>query len=324
MNHNRLIFLLLVLLINAGLITAQQGNVKGILTDKGTGLPVPGARINEASGKEAGLSAADGSFLVTLNSGRQMLFIDKTDYEQTILSVTVSAGVTYDAGVVPMMIMTGFMADPGSMNITEGVSEDGFETQTIQGVLSSSADIFLSTAAYTFGPVMYRLRGYDANYQNVSLNGFVVNDIESGAPYFSNWGGLNDAMRSAMVSSGPEPIGFLFEPVGGATRINTRASEYRAGIKAVYSLSNRTYRNRAMVTYSTGLMNNNWAVTGSYSRRWSERGFEEGTFYNANSFFLSVEKKLNSRHSLNLTALDAIYERGVAGGSTQEVYESDV
>jgi len=321
MNHNKLICLLLALLINAGFITAQQGNIKGILKDKTTGLPVSGARINDASGKEAGIAAADGSFLVTLNIGRQMLFIDKTDYEQAILSVTVTAGETYDAGVVEMLTLSGFKTDPGSMNFTEGVSEDGFETQSIQGVLSSSADIFLSTAAYTFGPAMFRLRGYDANYQNVSLNGFVVNDIESGAPYYSNWGGLNDVMRSAMTSSGPEPIGFLFEPVGGATRINTRASEYRAGVKAVYSLSNRTYRNRAMVTYSTGLLNNNWAITGSYSRRWSERGFEEGTFYNANSFFLSVEKKLNSRHSLNLTALDAIYERGVAGGSTREVYD---
>lgn len=56
---------------------------------------------------------------------------------------------------------------------------------------------------------MFRVRGYDANYQNVSMNGFVVNDVESGSPYYSNWGGLNDVMRNAMVSSGPEPIGFL-------------------------------------------------------------------------------------------------------------------
>jgi len=308
-------------MLSGGVISAQQGSVKGIITGRGSGSPLEGAVLTDASGRELGKSDADGSFTVTMDEGKRMLFINMTDFEQAIISVTVTDGETTDIGAVVLPEMAGFMMDLGAVGITEGFSEDGFETQSIQGVLSASADIFLSTAAYTFGPAMYRMRGYDNNYQNVSLNGFVVNDIESGAPYWSNWGGLNDVMRSSMVSSGPEPIGFLFEPVGGATRINTRASEYRSGIKAVYSLSNRTYRNRAMLTYSTGLMDNNWAVTGSYSRRWSERGFKEGTFYNANSFFLSVEKKINSRHSLNLTALDAIYQRGVAGGSTQEVYD---
>jgi hypothetical protein len=321
MSNYKLFCLLLLSLLTCSAVTAQQGSVTGVITDRGSRSPLQGAVITDASGHELGKSLADGTFSVTASTGKQMLFIDLAGYEQVIISVTVKEGETADAGTIEMQERAGFMMDLSPININEGFSEDGFETQSIQGVLSASADIFLSTAAYTFGPVMYRMRGYDNNYRNVSINGFVVNDIESGSPYWSNWGGLNDVMRSAMVSSGSEPIGFLFEPVGGATRINTRASEYRSGVKAVYSLSNRTYRNRAMVTYSTGLMKNNWAVTGSYSRRWSERGYEEGTFYDANSFFLAVEKKINSRHSLNLTALDALYERGVAGGTTQEVYD---
>ncbi len=321
MKYNKLIILLFLIIANTGLVAAQQGTVRGKLADMDNSTPIAGAVIADASGRELGVSSEDGSFKVSLSEGKQMLYIDKGDYEQAIVSVTVTPGGSADAGTIMMQPMIAFMMDLGSLNLNEAISEDGFEAQSIQGILSSSADIFLSTAAYTFGPMMFRVRGYESSYSNVSLNGFVVNDIESGSPYFSNWGGLNDVMRSAMVSSGPEPIGFLFEPVGGATRINTRASEYRAGVKAVYSLSNRTYRNRAMLTYSTGLMNNNWAVTASYSHRWSERGYEEGTFYNANSFFLSVEKKFNERHSLNLTALDAIYRRGVAGGTTQEVYD---
>ncbi len=321
MKNKRLIYLLLLSFFACSTMSAQQGKVKGMIIDRSNRTPIAGAVITDASGRELGTTANDGSFSVSTEEGKQMLLINMTDYEQAAVSVTVKAGETSDAGTVTILEITSTRMDISTISMSEGASEDGFEAQSVQGVLSSSADIFLSAAAYTFGPAMYRVRGYDNNYQNVSLNGFVTNDIESGSPYYSNWGGLNDVMRSAMVSSGPEPIGFLFEPVGGATRINTRASAYRSGVKAVYSLSNRTYRNRAMVTYSTGLMNNNWAVTGSYSRRWSERGFEEGTFYDANSFFLSAEKKINNHHSLNLTALDAVYERGVAGGSTQEVYD---
>jgi len=321
MKCKRLIYLLLLSFFACGTMSAQQGKVKGVIIDRSNSTPIAGAVITDASGRELGTTANDGSFSVSTEEGKQMLLINMTDYEQAAVSVTVKAGETSDAGTVTILEITSTRMDISTISMSEGVSEDGFEAQSVQGVLSSSADIFLSTAAYTFGPAMFRVRGYDNNYQNISLNGFVTNDIESGSPYYSNWGGLNDVMRSSMVSSGPEPIGFLFEPVGGATRINTRASAYRSGVKAVYSLSNRTYRNRAMVTYSTGLMNNNWAVTGSYSRRWSERGFEEGTFYDAHSFFLSAEKKINNHHSLNLTALDAVYERGVAGGSTQEVYD---
>ncbi|MCU0472557.1 MAG: TonB-dependent receptor [Bacteroidales bacterium] len=321
MKYNKLIHLLLALIFNSALLVAQQGTVNGtiISSDRGTGLP--GAEVTDASGRVLTVTLNDGTFSVTLSEGKHILYINLADFDQAVIEADVIPDAETDAGIVKLNASAGSMQDLFTININEGVEEDGFETQSVQGVLSSTADVFLSNAAYTFGPVMFRVRGYDANYTNVSLNGFVMNDIESGSPYWSNWGGLNDVMRSAMVSSGPEPIGFLFEPVGGATRINTKASEYRSGIKAVYSLSNRTYGNRLMVTYSTGLMENNWAITGSYSKRWSERGYEEGTFYDANSFFLSVEKKFNSRHSLNLTALDAIYQRGVAGGTTQEVYD---
>jgi hypothetical protein len=321
MKSNKLIILLLTFAFCSSSVLAQQGTLKGKVIDQNKQTGIAGVEITDATGKVVSVTINDGTFLVNLPEGRHILYLNLADYDQSVIESEIRPEETTDAGTISLKASAGSMQDLFTINMSEGVEDDGFETQSVQGVLSSTADVFLSSAAYTFGPMMFRTRGYDANYTNVSLNGFVMNDIESGAPYWSNWGGLNDVMRSAMVSSGPEPIGFLFEPVGGATRINTRASEYRTGIKAVYSLSNRTYGNRLMLTYSTGLMKNNWAFTGSYSRRWSERGYEQGTFYDANSFFLSAEKKFNSRHSLNFTALDAIYERGVAGGTTQEIYD---
>lgn len=321
MKYNKLIILTLAIAFYSTSAFCQEGTVKGTVVDADKDTGLRGAAITNIAGKVLTVTADDGTFSLTLPEGRHFLYINLDDYDQEVSKVDVSPGETTDLFISLKSSLTNTKEDLFTINMSEGVDDDGFETQSVQGVLSSTADVFLSNAAYTFGPVMFRTRGYDANYTNVSLNGFVMNDIESGSPYWSNWGGLNDVMRSAMVSSGPEPIGFLFEPVGGATRINTKASEYRTGLKAVYSLSNRTYGNRLMLTYSTGLMKNNWAFTGSYSKRWSKRGYEEGTFYNANSFFLSAEKKFNNRHSLNFSALDAIYERGVAGGTTQEIYD---
>src|SRR5512133_1420871 len=174
MRHNKLIYTLLIFFLTCSAITAQRGSVKGTVTGKSSGTPLSGAVITDASGNELGRTGNDGSFTVKIDEGNQMLFINMPDYEQAIVSVTATAGGTNDAGTVALPEMAGFMMDMGSVSTMEGVSEDGCETQSIQGILSASADIFMSTAAYTFGQVMYRNRGYESNYQNVSLNGFVV------------------------------------------------------------------------------------------------------------------------------------------------------
>ena len=62
--------------------------------------------------------------------------------------------------------------------------------------------------------------------------------------------------------------------------------------------SNRNYILRGMYTYSTGLMNNGWAFTGSLGYRWGNEGNIEGIKYNSFSYFLGAEKVFNERHSL--------------------------
>ena len=320
MKRQKLIFLILLFSGQFTLCLAQQGNVRGVITDSENGQFLKDVNITGAKGRILATTDENGIFLFSIESGNYTFYLNLQGYNQLSFEVSVKNGETYDAGTLQLVNQKYFQQDLPTINLSDEAGEDILESQSIQGLLSSSRDVFVSTAAYTFGPVMFRIRGYEQNYSLVTINGFVLNDVESGAPYYSSWGGLNDVMRNTMITSGPEPIGFLFEPVGGIARIITRASEYRSGVKAVYSLSNRTYRNRAMATYSTGMQDNGWAITGSYSHRWSDRGYKPGTFYDANSFFLAVEKKIDDRHSLNFTALDALYRRGVAGGTTQEVY----
>lgn len=119
----------------------------------------------------------------------------------------------------------------------------------------------MKAAAYTFGPARFRIRGYESNHTAVTINGFIANDLEFGAPYWSDWGGLNDVMRNTVITNDSRPSGYMFDPLGGSTNIITKPSEYRSGTKLTYPNSNRTYGNRAMVTHSTGMMENGWAVT---------------------------------------------------------------
>ena len=153
------------------------------------------------------------------------------------------------------------------------------------------------------------------------MNGISVNDPESGYGSWSQWAGLNDVTRAQVNKIGIQPGRFSFGNLGGITNINTRASSYRSGFKASYAHSNRSYTDRVMATYSTGLMSNGWAFTVSGSRRYAQEGYVKATSYDAWAYFMALEKKLSDNHSIALTAFGAPAKRGMSGGSTQEAYD---
>lgn len=194
------------------------------------------------------------------------------------------------------------------------------EAQDISTILQSSKDIFVRKAGYTFGSARFRIRGYDSKNTTITINGVPMNDLESGRAYWASWGGLNDAMRDQDVNIGINLSDYTFTGIGGHTNINTRASSYGKGVKATLSAANRSYRNRIMVTAATGLMDNGWAVAASGSRRWAQEGYVEGTFYDAYSYFLSAEKKINDSHSIGFIGFGSPNRRGKSGVSTQEAY----
>ncbi|MCG8411285.1 MAG: Plug domain-containing protein, partial [Bacteroidales bacterium] len=203
---------------------------------------------------------------------------------------------------------------------SDDLNEDE-QSQDISGLLRSSRDVFVSTSAYTFSQARFRLRGYDGRYTKVTINNMEMNNMESGRAYWSNWGGLNDVVRNKDITNGLASNDYAFGGIGGHTNITLRASQDRAQTRVSYSMANKSYRNRLMFVHSTGLMDNGWAFTVSGSKRWSEEGYVEGSFYDAYSYFLSIEKKLNENHSLGLVGFGAPSRRGKTGVATQEAYD---
>lgn len=188
-------------------------------------------------------------------------------------------------------------------------------------LLNSSRDVFNSIAAYNFGSLRYRVRGNDTKYNEVMINGILMNDPETGRPVFSNWGGLNDAFRNSVLVEGLGRTGAGFGGLGGLTSYSTRASEYRKQISLSYAFSNRSYRHRAIASVGTGEMGNGWYLMAAASGRYAGKGYTEGTFYQAYSYFLSVEKKFNDKHSIGLTVFGAPSQRGGSTPVVQEAYD---
>ncbi|MBW7847218.1 MAG: TonB-dependent receptor plug domain-containing protein [Bacteroidales bacterium] len=208
-----------------------------------------------------------------------------------------------------------------TITLSESEFEGTSSSNEISSLLQSSRDIFVSTAGFNFGSFRYRMRGLDSENTHVLINGVMMNDQETGRASYSSWGGLNDAMRNTEVNNMVEASDWAFGGIGGVTNILTRAGSYRKTTNLSYALSNRSYNNRIMFLYSTGMQDNGWAVTLSGSRRWSQEGYVPGTFYDAWSYFASVEKKINNRHSFGLIAFAAPTKRAYSGVSVQEAYD---
>jgi hypothetical protein len=63
------------------------------------------------------------------------------------------------------------------------------------------------------------------------------------------------------------------------------------------------------------------AVAISASKRSSNEGYVEGTYYNGASYFISIEKKFNDKHTLGLVGFGAPTVQGKRSISTQETYD---
>jgi len=206
----------------------------------------------------------------------------------------------------------------GGFNISASDLDDDIASQNVSSILRSSRDVFNSTALYTFGVARFRIRGFGGGYSPVTLNGVVVNDLESGYTPWSVWGGLNDAMRNVELRTRLTASRYNFGGIGGWTNIDLRASDMRKGFRFSYANTDRTYTSRAMLTWNSGMMKNGWALTVSGSRRWSKEGYVPGTYYDAGAYYLSVEKKVSEKHSLGFVGFGSPIIQGRQGLAVQE------
>ncbi|MFV0565491.1 MAG: carboxypeptidase regulatory-like domain-containing protein [Flavobacteriaceae bacterium] len=303
---------------------AQQTLIKGSVKDAVTLQPIPDVTITIEATSQSRQTDAMGKFVFSANVplGEQVLSVSKNGYLTKRYPVVVN-----ESGVVDISDMT-LEVDVTITNalFTITLSDDELNDDTsgsdnISGLLSSSMDVFQRTAAFEFSSSFFRLRGLDSDNGSVLINGIEMNKLYNGRPQWSNWGGLNDMVRNQELTTGLTPSAYNFGGVLGTTNMNTRASNYRQGGQITYSSSNRSYTNRAMASYATGLMDDGWAIAVMLSRRWGNEGYQDASLYDANSFFASVEKQFNDKHSLNFTSIYAPNRRGKSSPNTQEVYD---
>lgn len=305
--------------------SAQQTFVKGSVIDGTTMVPIPNVIVSIEETIQTVQTDAEGKFSFTSNVplGEHILKIEKSGYVTKRYPIVVYEGQTLDISDMMMDINVADSVDLYTITLSDDELNDETSggADNISGLLQSSQDIFQRTAAFEFSSSFFSIRGLSSENGTVLINGIEMNKFYSGRPQWNNWGGLNDVVRNQELASNLAPSQYTFGGALGSSNINTRASTYKKGGRITYSSSDRSYTNRVIGSYATGLMKGGWALSAAVGRRWGEEGFQDATFYDSNSFFASVEKKINDRHSINLTTIYAPNRRGKSSPNTQEIYD---
>ena len=228
---------------------------------------------------------------------------------QTDSTLTYAGDTSIKANTIPIFTTT-----------LESLEEES-EQQDVSGLLQSSNDVFSNIAGFNFSAARFRVRGYDSENFTVMMNGITLNSPDNGRAIWAYWGGLNDITRYQNSKAGIHANSLVFGGIGGTSNIDARASAQRKGSRVSYGFSNRSYNHRVMATHSTGMMENGLAISVSASARYSNEGYVEGTYYRAGAYFLSVEKKLNDKHSLGLVGFGSPTVQGRSSISIQETYD---
>jgi CarboxypepD_reg-like domain/TonB-dependent Receptor Plug Domain len=254
--------------------------------------------------------------------GEQVLIISKVGYVSAKYSITVNEFQTVNITDMILEVDNALNLDLFTITLSDDeLDNDESGLGNISGLLQSSLDIFQRTAAFEFSSSFFKVRGLDSDNSSILINGIEMNKIYNGRPQWSHWGGLNDVMRNQVLTTGLKPTSYQFGGILGTNNINVRASQMSHGGRVTYSSSNRSYANRFIATYTSGLLKDGWAYALSFGKRWGNEGYQEASLYNANSVFISAEKIFNDKHSLNFTGIYAPNRRGKSSPNTQEIYD---
>ncbi|MCR5130521.1 MAG: TonB-dependent receptor [Prevotella sp.] len=195
--------------------------------------------------------------------------------------------------------------------------DNSFQEVTVLGMNSNA---YANEVGYTWSPARFKYRAYNSKYNDIYINGNPANNVERGEFRYSTVGGLNNQTRGVEASLPFEDNVFSVSALGGSNNYNFRPSALPVGHRLSVAGANRNYIFRGMYSYNSGFNAKGWAWSMGLTYRYAGEGYVEGTFYNALSYFLGVEKMINPQHSVSLVTWGNPTERGAQAASTDEMY----
>ncbi|KAF2336308.1 peptidase associated domain and porin domain-containing protein [Flavobacterium daemonense] len=314
-------YFIFLLLCSCTFCFAQETVFRGIVVDAKTQDPLKNVVVTIQNTTITKLTSKTGQFeLHSSINGEQLLLIHSQGCKDLLLKIQSNFGQIVYLGTLQLEDLYADETPAALITLLDtDLSDDSSSSEMTSGLLQSSKDAFMQTATFNWGQARFKVRGLDSENGTMMLNGMTMNKIFDGRPQWNNWGGLNNVTRNQEFSVGAAASNYSFGGILGTQQIATRASLFRKGTQLTFSGSNASYTWRAVGTYASGMNASGWAYAVSVGKRYATEGYFNGTNFNADSFFISVEKKINNRQSLNFTGFYTPNSRGKNSPNTDEV-----
>ena len=303
------------------LFAQKETFISGKIIDSKSQIPLAGVVVSIQNTAVLQLTSSNGKFqLQTELEGNQFLLLHNQGYKDKLIAVPIFKNKLIDLGTIPLEEDTESVEQAAIISIIDNdLNDDNGSSEGNSGLLLATKDAFQQAAAFNWGQARFRMRGLDSQYNQLLMNGFVLNKIHDGRPQWSDWGGINEVLRNQELAIGTSPSDFAFGGILGTQHISTQASTYRKGTRISFSGTNTNYRGRTMISYVSGMNEKGWAIVFSAGKRYANEGYFDGTSYDANSIFTSIEKQLTKRNSINFTAFFTPNSRGKNSPNTDEI-----
>ncbi len=309
----KLFLLSLLLTVNTVFVTAQTGNVSGVVKDTLTGEALFTANIYHAASGKGVTTDFDGKFSIELPYGTQTLSISLVGYETVEKIIEVNApsiSLTIDLASITLKEVTvtsSFITDerttPYSITtIAPKKIAEELASQDLPMVLNSTPGVYATQQGGGDGDARITIRGFNQRNVAVMIDGVPVNDMENGWVYWSNWFGLDMATRSIQVQRGLGASKIAIPSIGGTMNIITKGMDSPKGGSVKQEVGTAGFL-RTSLFLSTGRTKTGWSATGAFSYKrgngWVDKTFTEGYFY-----FFKLEKQYK-KHIFSLSAFGA-------------------
>ena len=322
----------------ASIIFAQTGAVTGSILDSENAEPLIGATVLVNGTKKGGIADLSGKYLIkNIPIGTYTLRFSYIGYEDITMEVTVVDGGIVDAGIANLLstavglkeveIFASVIEDrktPIAVS-TIGAKEiqERYAGADIADIVKSSPGVYSVEGAGGYGDQEVYIRGFDQTNIAFLVNGVPVNDMENGRMFWSNFAGLSEVTRQLQVQRGLGASKLAISSIGGTVNMITNPASRREGGKLEYQTGTGSWNQRLRFSYNSGVTSGGWAVSFQGSRTTTNSGLiglpstqqgsiVPGAFTDAWSYYLSISKKINDRHSLMFWGFGAPVNRGTA------------
>jgi len=291
-----------------------QGKITGTITDSQG--PLPGANVAVKGTSENVSTGFDGKFTINSSVKSGELVVTYIGYENQTISFTISNGAA-DVGRIVLVANSNELSEIVVKSTILDVAKDRktpvavstiksaeirekLGTQEFPEILKNTPSVYATKAGGGFGDSRINIRGFDQKNIAVMINGMPVNDMETGAVYWSNWAGLSDVTSAMQVQRGLGSSKLAIASVGGTINILTKTSEQKEGGSVSTSFGNANYL-KTQASYSTGKLENGLSASILYSHTMGD-GYVDGTQFVGDNYFVALGYTTkNNKHDIQFT-----------------------